>query len=131
MAVKSTYDPATNVGKVRLKIQDKDTSDTTFDDAEINAFLTEAGELASGSAKILAASGLALLSWAVQLGQDDESVSVGAWKGDRRDVAGKMEKLAERYFNMAGYSPGGQAPYWGIAHTDWTPAVEAEREALD
>ena len=131
MPVESTYDLTTNVGKVRLKISDTDVGNPAFTDAEINAHLTEAGELLSGSAMILAASGLTLLAWAVKLGQDDESVSVGAWKGDRRDVAGKLEKLADRYFSLSGYAPGEAGPYWGIAHADWTSAVEAEREALD
>ena len=131
MAVESTYDVTTDVGKVRLKIMDTNMGAPAFTDAEINAHLTEAGELLSGSARILAASGLTLLSWAAKLGRDDESVSVGAWKGDRRDVAAKLGKLAEKYFMMAGYQPGTPAPHWGIAPVDWTAAVEAERKALD
>jgi len=77
-APESTYDPSTNVGKVRLYIQDTEVSNAKFNDAEINIFITEAG-----SGKLRAAAGLALLTWAAGLAREDESVSVGAWKGDR------------------------------------------------
>jgi len=123
----STYDPSTNVGKVRLFIGDTDTGDAKFIDTEINVFITEAG-----SSKLRAAAGLALLTWAATLGRDDESVSVGAWSGDRRDVAEKMSKLAKEYLDMDNFALDKKpAPYWGVAAIDWTPDAEARRRLTE
>ena len=93
-----TYDLNTDVGKVRRDIADTDISDVRFNDEEIQSFLDEAGT-------VKAAAGLALLAWSAGLGREDESVSTGAWKGDRRDVAEKMRKLAQDYFALSGYNP--------------------------
>ena len=123
----STYDPSTNVGKVRLYIQDTDTSDAKFIDAEINAFITEAG---SGSLR--AAAGLALLTWAAALGRDDESVSVGSWRGDRRDVAEKMERLADKYFAMDNFALATKpAPVFKVAAIDYLTHQTARRELTE
>jgi len=126
-APKSTYDPSTNVGKVRLFIQDTDESKAKFNDAEINVFITEAG-----SSKLRAAAGLALLTWAAVLGREDEDVSVGSWSGDRRDVAEKMSKLAKEYLDMDGFALDRKpAPYFKAAVVDWTPAAEAQRRLTE
>ncbi len=123
----STYDPSTNVGKVRLFIQDTDMGDAKFIDTEINVFIDEAG-----SSKLRAAAGLALLTWAATLGREDEDVTVGSWSGDRRDVAEKMSKLAKDYFEMDNFALDRKpAPHWGIAAIDWTPAVEARRRLTE
>ena len=126
MAIVATYDPSTNVGKVRLYILDKDMSAPQFIDEEINAFITEAG-----SSQLRAAAGLALLSWAAALAREDESVKVGSWSGDRRDVASKLRDLAQEYFAMDNYAPGVQAPSFGFVNVDWTGAVQTEREAVE
>lgn len=126
-APKSTYDPSTNVGKVRLYIQDTDVSDAKFIDTEINAFITEAG-----SSRLRAAAGLALLTWATLLGREDEEVRVGAWSADRRDAAKKMREAAKEYFKMDNYDLVKKpAPYWGVAAIDYTPAVQAQRELTE
>lgn len=126
-APESTYDPSTNVGKVRLYIQDTDVSDAKFNDAEINVFITEAG-----SGKLRAAAGLALLTWAAGLARDDESVKVGSWSGDRRDVAKKMREAANDYFAMDNFALAKKpAPYWGVAVIDHTPAAQAQRELTE
>ncbi len=122
----STYDLTTNVGKVRLYIQDTNVADAHFIDAEVNAFITEAG-----SSKLRAAAGLALITWAATLGREDESVSTGAWTGNRGDVAAKMQKLASTYFELDHYMQETRAPYIGFAAVDWTPSVEAERIASE
>ena len=124
----STYDPSTNVGKVRLYIQDTDMGNAKFVDAEINVFITDAG----GGTKLHAAAGLTLLAWAASLGRDDESVNVGSWSGDRRDVAKKMERLAEKYFEMDNFALDRQpAPVLVTAITDWTPEITARRRATE
>jgi len=126
-APESTYDPSTNVGKVRLYIQDTEVSNAKFKDAEINIFITEAG-----SGKLRAAAGLALLTWAAGLAREDESVSVGAWKGDRRDVAKKMREMANDYFAMDNFALAKKpAPYWGVAAIDWTPQAESRRRLTE
>jgi hypothetical protein len=98
MAETYTYDLATDIGKVRRDIADTDTADAQFTDEELDSWIDEAGS-------VKGAAGLALLAWAAALGRDDESVSTGAWKGDRRDVAGKMRALAHDYFSLVGYKP--------------------------
>ena len=123
----STYDPSTNVGKVRLFIGDTNMGDAKFIDTEINVFITEAG-----SSRLRAAAGLALLTWAATLGRDDEQVSVGSWTGDRRDTAKKMRDLAAEYFAMDNFALATRpAPVWGIAQIDWTPAAEARRKLTE
>ena len=57
-----TYDLSTNRGKVRLLIQDTDETYEFYSDAEIDAFLTIAGELDGDT--VFYASALALESWA-------------------------------------------------------------------
>jgi len=57
-----TYDLSTNRGKVRLLIQDTDETYEFYSDAEIDAFLTVAGELDGDT--VFYASALALESWA-------------------------------------------------------------------
>lgn len=123
----STYDPSTNVGKVRLYIQDTNESDAKFIDAEINAFITEAG---SGSLR--AAAGLALLTWAASLGREDESVNVGAWSGDRRDVAQKMRDIANEYFAIDNFVLARKpAPVFKVAAIDYLPHQTARRELTE
>ena len=98
MADTYTYDLATDIGKVRRDIADTDTTDAQFSDDEIDSWIDEAGS-------VKAAAGLALLAWAAAMGREDESVNTGAWKGDRRDVAGKMRAIAHEYFDLVGYKP--------------------------
>ncbi len=89
-----TYDLTTDIGRVRRDIADTDVTTPQFTDEEIQSFLTEGHGVKSAAA-------LALLAWAVALAREDESVSTGAWKGDRRDVAAKMRALAEEYRQLA------------------------------
>ena len=98
MADTYSYDLATDIGKVRRDIADTDIADAQFSDEELDSWIDEAGS-------VKAAAGLALLAWSAALGREDESVSTGAWKGDRRDVAGKMRSLAHDYFALVGYKP--------------------------
>jgi len=120
-----TYDLSTDIGKVRLKIGDKDLAAEAmhFSDEELQAFLDE-------GASVLAAAGLALVAWAAEVGREDEVVDTGAWKGDTRDVAKKMTALAEKYFELAGYSPAAELAFVS-APVDWTPEVAAEREVQE
>ncbi len=126
-AAPSTYDPSTDVGKVRLYIQDTEMANAKFVDAEINVFITDAG-----GGKLHAAAGLTLLAWAASLGREDEDVSVGSWSGDRRDVAKKMRDLADDYFKIDNFELDRQpAPVLVTAITDWTPEITVRRELTE
>jgi len=57
-----TYDLATDRGKVRLLIQDTDSTYEFYSDAEIDAFITLAGDLDGDT--VFNASAIALESWA-------------------------------------------------------------------
>jgi hypothetical protein len=123
-----TYDLTTPSGRVRLYIHDNVEADAHFSDEELAVFL-ESDLLSSytGDRKILIASGMALTVWATALVQEDELVRTGAWTGDRRDVVGKMRKLAQSLFELAGYSPG-VAPAFLSVPVDFSPFAAAERQ---
>ena len=126
-----TYDLTGNIGKVRMHIQDNVEADAHFKDPELQVILDN-DELASlsGSRLVFAASGLALLIWSALLGKEDERVQTGSWAGDRRDVAGKMRKLAQSYFDLAGFSLEA-APVFLSVPFDFSPFVAAEREVRE
>lgn len=115
-----TYNLTTDIGKVRRDIRDIDGAQAAFTDEELTSFLAEADSNVKGAA------GLALLAWAVQLSQEDELVSTGAWKGDRRNVAAKMQKIAAEYLKMAGID--GPPIAHGFAEMDWTAHAATQRE---
>lgn len=115
-----TYDLTTDLGKVRRDIGDTVSAEAHFADDELQSFIDEGGNAKS-------ASGLALLAWAVALSREDEQVKAGSWQGDRRDVAGKMQKLSAQYLEMGGYEPAEAAPSFRSSAIDWTPSVRAER----
>ena len=130
-----TMDLATEVGAVRLNIGDGDidpVTDAQFSDEEITLFLGYAADLGkSGVYKVWAASGFALIAWAVELAREDQKVSTGSWSADRGDVAGKMNAKAQEYFDLAGVTPAAKAPALYSVPVDWTPDVKTEREATD
>lgn len=126
-----TYDLTTDIGKVRLHIGDSDCSANQFEDAELQVFLDQAsGEGMAGSAMVWAASGLALIAWAVELAREDELVKTGSWTGDRRDVAGKMNAKAKEYLDLAGFDPA-RSPVFYSTPVDWNVSVKAERQLTD
>ncbi len=117
-----SYILRTNVGKVRRDIGDTDIPDNAhFSDEELQSFFDEGGSVKAGA-------GLALLAWAAELARGDEMVDAGSWRGDTRDVAEKMRKLAKEYFDLSGYKPAGRRPVLLSAPVDWTPQVAGERE---
>jgi hypothetical protein len=99
VADECTYNLGTDIGKVRLHIQDTDVTDAKFTDAEIQAFLDAADQAVYG------ATGLALVTWATSLTSLDEMVQAGSWRGDSRDVSKKMLATADKYFQLNGGIP--------------------------
>ena len=120
---------------MRLNIGDTDiapTTDAQFSDEEITLFLSNAADLGkSGVYKTWAASGFALIAWAVSLAREDELVRTGSWTGDRRDVTAKMNAKAQEYFDLAGVQPAASTPVIFSVPMDWTPDVQTERELTD
>jgi len=117
-----TYDLATDIGKVRRNIGDTSTSAAHFTDAELTSFVSDGGS-------VEAASGLALMAWAASLATEDELVTVGSFTGDRRDVVGKMMRLAQSYFTLVGYTATGA--FYEVTALDWTPETAVARERLE
>jgi len=83
-----TYVLTTDIGKIRLKISDKDASDYHFEDAELTAFLT-----AEGSVNL--ASAAALESWAAAYILNADSESIGGYSY-AQSISKKMTELATK-----------------------------------
>ena len=83
-----TYLLASDIGKVRLKISDKDAADYHFEDEELHHFLTSEGSVN------LAAAG-ALESWAAAyaLNADNEKIGDYAYA---QSISKKMLEMATR-----------------------------------
>ena len=82
-----TYDITTNVGKVRLKISDTDTTDSVFTDEELTYFLTEN----SNSINLAAAD--ALEAWAAKYVANADGEKIGDYSYTQKAVANLL-KLA-------------------------------------
>ncbi len=97
----ATYDLTTNVGKVRLKINDKDitpVTDAHFTDEEIEVFLDEADD------DILIASALALEAWVASIKDNATSERIGDYSYTKKSVD-DMLALAQRYRDASGSGP--------------------------
>ena len=96
-----TYNLATDIGKVRLLIGDRDivpTTDAQFSDEEIQVFLTMAG----GS--LLIAAGYALEAWASAITGRLLSEKIGDYAYTKKDAEAKL-KLAKGYKEQAAKLP--------------------------
>lgn len=103
----ATYDPQTPAGKVRLLVNDTDTSDAIFDDGEIGVFLTMRDDdvfLAAATALRTIAGNEALVSKKIKL--LDLST-------DGPAVAKALRELAAEY----------EAKADADADLDWSPMV--------
>lgn len=113
-----TYDLGTNRGKVRLKIRDTDTADSTrqlFNDEEIDFFITEAVSdlnLAAAGALDAIAANAALLA---------KSTKIGDYSIDSKAMAEAVMKVAAHYRAL---SEG--APAFDYAELNLSPFSEAE-----
>ena len=86
-------DPFDNIGRVRLKIGDRDivpTTDAQFSDEEITEFLTQA------SSSILLAASYALEAWAANITDSLNSEKIGDYSYTRKDAENKIA-LAKKY----------------------------------
>lgn len=113
-----TYDTDTNVGKVRLLIDDKVEATAHFTDEEIETFLS----LASDS--VLIAAALALEAWAADLSESAESEKIGDYSYTKKLVTNKLT-LAARYREIEVTTP-----YFDIASMNLTAgsAITAEED---
>ena len=105
-----TYDTTTDIGKVRLLINDKvNTYDSPahYSDAEIQLFLDS-----GGAVKLAAAE--ALEAWAAALTEKVDSAKIGDYSFTKKLVANKLA-LADRYRKSAE-----EAPALAIASIDLT-----------
>lgn len=97
----ATYILTTDIGKVRLKIDDRDVtpaSDAHFTDEEIQVFLDEADD------DILLASALALEAWAASLTESATSERIGDYSYTKKQADNKLA-LAQRYRDASGSGP--------------------------
>lgn len=83
----TTYDISTNVGKVRLKIGDTNTSDAVFTDEEIGIFLTNNDD------SINLAAAEALEAWAAKYGASADTEKIGDYS--------YSQKIIEKMLTMA------------------------------
>lgn len=83
-----TYLLSNDIGKIRLKISDKDDADYHFEDDEITAFLT-----AEGSVNLAAAA--ALESWAAAYSLNADSERIGDYNY-AQSISKKMLELAAK-----------------------------------
>ncbi len=114
-----TYVLTTDRGKVRLKIRDTDTVDTTrqiFQDDEIDFFLTEAG----GTDLNLAAAG-ALDSIAANAALLAKVQKIGDYTIDTKAMAEAVMKVAAHYRGLSE-----NAPAFDYAELNLSPFSEAE-----
>jgi len=84
-----TYDLTNNIGKVRLKIGDTDTTDSVFTDEEITIFLT------NNSNNVNLSSAEAMEAWAAKYATNADSEHIGDYSYTQKIVANMM-KTAER-----------------------------------
>ncbi|MCJ7829316.1 MAG: hypothetical protein MUP81_06220 [Dehalococcoidia bacterium] len=97
----ASYDLTTLIGKVRLKIFDKDVTPATdahFTDEELQVFLDEAED------DVLLASALALEAWAAELSDSATSERIGDYSYTKKSIDNKLA-LAERYREASGSGP--------------------------
>jgi hypothetical protein len=97
----ATYDLTTLIGKVRLKIDDRDVTpaaDAHFTDEEIQVFLDEASD------DILIAAALALEAWAASLTESATSEKIGDYAYTKKQVDDKLA-LAQRYRDASSSGP--------------------------
>lgn len=95
-----TYDTTTDIGKIRLLINDKVNTYNNhahYSDAEIQIFLDSAG-----SVKLAAAE--ALETWAAALTDSTDSEKIGDYSYTKKLVANKLE-LATRYRTSESEAP--------------------------
>ena len=82
----ATYDLATDIGKIRLIISDKDITDCHFTDEELQVFLTTEGSVNLASAA-------ALESWAAAYALNVDNEHIGDYSY-AQSITDKMLKLA-------------------------------------
>ena len=129
-----TYNLATDRGKVRLIIDDKDTvtvANQFFDDDEIDCFLTLAGDL--DSEPIRTASAMALETWAsnqvmvlklVQL--LDVQVDGVSVSREMRQRSAILRKEAEEIGAITSTDAGFEIAEMALGHFSWVEQVENE-----
>lgn len=109
-----TYDTDTDVGKVRLLIDDKVEATAHFTDEEIETFLSLAGD------SVLLAAALALEAWATSLSETAESEKIGDYSYTNKLVEKKLA-LAKQYRELEATSP-----VFDIASMDLVTTPETE-----
>lgn len=82
----TTYNLATDNGKLRLNIGDTDITNAVFTDEELAVFLATGGSVVSGSAR-------ALRAWAAKYGANASAEKIGDYSYQQKTVE-NMLKLA-------------------------------------
>lgn len=88
-----TYDPATDVGRVRLLIADTDLESALFEDEELEALLALAGDLHGAAA-------MALEAVAADRARLARRVKVGGYEAEQQAVQ-ELRSLAERHRSLS------------------------------
>jgi len=88
-----TYDPSTDVGRLRLLTADTDLESAAFDDEELSAFLALAGDLHGAAA-------MALEAIAADRARLARRVRVGGYEAEQQAVQ-ELRSLAERHRSLS------------------------------
>ena len=94
-----TYDLSNNIGKVRLNIQDTDSTNASFSDEEINAILSQVGS------DIYRASSRLLLILAGNKAKLAIRRTAGDYSEDLTAMAKELREQAKLFLEMAGMEP--------------------------
>ena len=112
-----TYNTTTNVGKVRLLINDKintPSHNAQFSDGELQIFLTMESEV------VMVASALALEAWVAAITDSLTAEHIGDYSYSKKEIDNKLT-LAKQYRKV-----GDETPYLDWAEMDLTGEEDDE-----
>lgn len=117
------YNPATNTGKVRMYINDRD-KPYFLSDTEIGVFITEA------SSDIHGAAGLALMAIAAASADQWVSVKLPNFDRSKQDPTKYLMNLAKQHIDMSDTVTwsANEMPALGRARVDWLTDIEDTAE---
>lgn len=91
----ATYDITTDIGKVRLLVQDSDISDPLFTDAEIDVFLSMYYN------DVFMVSSLLLRQIAVSKAMLEKKIKAGNYSEDNTTLAKRLLEISDKYQHMS------------------------------
>lgn len=116
----ATYDPTTDVGRMRRTIPDKDLTAVTWTDEELSSFLADEGDWRRGAA-------LALETMASETAYTGAVVQIGDERVDGASMARAMLQRAKSLRDQADLADAESGAAWDVAEQVTGPASYRER----